>query len=98
VFPRPEFNPPGLCYTLYNGHLDINRDGRRALLSISGEGTIWEIDLHTGEVLWEYVYVHPGGDGVRQEIRTAKYMYEAGFLDTKVASAASGEKPADRGL
>ena len=80
LFPRPGVAMPDLCRTLNSGHLDVNRDGNRVLMAVAAEGTLWEIDLCTGKVLWEYIYVHPNGDGTRQPINTAKYVYNPTFL------------------
>lgn len=80
VFPRPGVPMPDQCCVLTGGHLDVSHDGSRVLMATSGVGTVWEIDPHTGKVLWEYIYVHPNGDGSRQAISTAKYVYTPSFL------------------
>lgn len=80
LFPRPGVTTPDLCRTLNSGHLDVNRDGNRVLMAVAAEGALWEIDLRSGKVLWEYIYVHPNGDGRRVAINTAKYVYHPSFL------------------
>jgi len=45
-------------YTKTAGHLEI-ADERRVIVALSEEGNLWEVDIATGEVLWEYVYVDP---------------------------------------
>lgn len=79
VFPKPGAPPPDRCRMLTSGHLDVSRDGSRALLTVSAAGTLWEIDIRTGKVLWEYIYVHPNEDGTRQPINTAEYVDTPGI-------------------
>jgi hypothetical protein len=78
VFPRPGVALPDLCCTMNCGHLDISGDGSRVLMAVTRSGLVWEIDLRTGEVLWEYIYVHPNAAGEREAINTAKYVSAAG--------------------
>ena len=80
LFPRDGVATPDDCRIANGGHVDIHRDGKRALLTVSHDGAIWEIDLPTGKVLWEYIYVHPHEGGIRQGLQTAKYVYEPSFL------------------
>jgi hypothetical protein len=80
VFPNADVATPDLCRTLNSGHLDVHRDGHHVLMTVTHQGTLWEIDLRTGEVLWEYIYVHPHGNGRRVGIHTAKYAYDPAFL------------------
>ena len=61
------------------GHLDLHRDRKRVLMAVCEQGVVWEVDLPSGRVLWEYIYVHPNEDGKREEIETAKYVYNASF-------------------
>lgn len=80
LFPRGGVNMPDDCRIANSGHLDVHSDGRRVLLTNAHDGALWEIDLRTGETLWEYIYVHPNEDGVRKSFQTAKYVYEPTFL------------------
>ena len=80
LFPQPGVETPDLCRTQNCGHLDVNQDGKRVLMAVTRSGALWEINLTTGKVLWEYLYVHPDGDGTRKAINTAKYVYSAPFL------------------
>jgi hypothetical protein len=80
VFPRPGVALPGLCQTVTGGYLDPNRDGNRVLFAVTNSGALWEIDLRTGEVLWEYVYSLPDPNGERRGSNTAIYVYDPAFL------------------
>lgn len=71
VFPRAGVELPARFETRTAGHIDIHPDGGRALLAVTHQNRVWEIDLVSGEVLWEYWYVHP--------IYTAKYCREIDF-------------------
>lgn len=79
VFPRPSQSLPGKFSTQMAGHLDVHEDGRRVLVALTDQGAIWEVDLRSGKVLWEYLYVHPNQDGHRQPLLTAKYVYPHSF-------------------
>lgn len=58
------------------GHLDLRGD--RALVSLTDHSEIWEVDLASGEVVWEYVYVD-SEDRERRPIYTAKYVDSVDF-------------------
>ena len=79
LFPVSADLMPDRCYTEMAGHLDLHRDGKRVLMTVCEQGVVWEVDLHRGNVLWEYIYVHPNENGKREEIETAKYVYNASF-------------------
>ena len=79
VFPQPDAKLPELCYTVNAGHLDVNRNGHSVLMTLTHHGALWEIDARTGEVTWEFIYVHPNEGGGRQPLYTAKYVYNASF-------------------
>ena len=70
---------PDKCFSRVAGHIDLSRDGNRALMAVTHQGVVWEIDLEQGKVLWEYIYVHPQEDGKRKAIATAKYVDDATF-------------------
>jgi hypothetical protein len=78
--------PPDQCRTPNAGHLDIHRDSKRVLMTITHQGALWEVNPETGAVEWEYIYVHPGKKGRREPIYTAKYVYQAGFLTEREKS------------
>lgn len=80
VFPLSTTTLPDTCRTKNSGHLDVHRDGNRVLMALTNQGAVWEVDPRSGELLWEYLYVHPHDDGTRRAIFTAKYVYEARFL------------------
>ncbi len=79
LFPKSAAGMPDKCYTEMAGHLDLHRDGKRVLMTVCEQGVIWEVDLETSEVLWEYIYVHPNESGKREELETAIYVYDADF-------------------
>ena len=73
------------------GHLDLR--GNRVLVSLTDHSEIWEVDLTTGEVLWEYVYVDTE-DHERRPIYTSKYVDTVSFefnRDPGVQTSASAE-------
>lgn len=76
IFPREHVEMPDLCRTANSGNLEISKDQRFALLTVSHEGAIWEIDLETGEVIWEYINVRGDGSDKRLAIGVAKYVDE----------------------
>jgi Arylsulfotransferase (ASST) len=61
VFPKPEGVPSLDFYSHVAGHIDLDRGSSRALISLYDQGRILEVDLVTGEVLWEYTNVHDIG-------------------------------------
>ncbi|MGQ0634386.1 MAG: arylsulfotransferase family protein [Planctomycetaceae bacterium] len=79
ILPRKGVPLPGRLDSYDQGHLDIHADGRRALVAITRAGEVWEVDLTTGEVLWQYVYTHPQEPGPTQVMRTAKYAENLAF-------------------
>jgi hypothetical protein len=88
VFPRPRSSLPGKFYTGVAGHLDLGGDGR-VLVALSKAQKVWEINLKTGAVLWEYVCVDPEHRR-RRELLTAEYVRNAGFRmnkDDRVSTA-----------
>ena len=79
LYPRSGSTPPEPFASKFAGHIDISRDNRRALVTLTHSGAVWEIDLENGEVPWEYVYTHPQKPGRRRNIYTAKYVYDVTF-------------------
>ncbi|MEO1019316.1 MAG: arylsulfotransferase family protein [Pseudomonadota bacterium] len=58
IFPH-EATPDEIdFYTSVAGHFDMNEERDRALVSLSLQGRVLEIDLEAGEVLWEFENVH----------------------------------------
>jgi hypothetical protein len=58
VFPKPDSSPALDFYTDVSGHFDLDRARSRALVALSLQGRILEIDLQTGQILWEYANIH----------------------------------------
>jgi Arylsulfotransferase (ASST) len=56
VFPRADAG--GDFFTDAAGHIDPHPDGSRALVSLTDQGRVLEIDLQKGNVLWELVNTH----------------------------------------
>jgi Arylsulfotransferase (ASST) len=77
LFPDGSASLPGNFYTGVAGHLDLSGDGR-VLVTLSKAQKIWEIDLKTRAVLWEYVCVDPAHRR-RRELLTAEYVRNVGF-------------------
>jgi len=77
VFPDPAASLPGAFYSGVAGHLDLSGDGR-VLVTLSKAQKVWEINLKTGAVLWEYVCVDPEHRR-RRELLTAEYVRHIDF-------------------
>jgi hypothetical protein len=77
IFPRPSTSLPGEFYTSVAGQLELG-DSERLLASIYGSQKIWEINLKTGQVLWEYLCVDSQQHGHRP-VMTAKYVRDVSF-------------------
>jgi hypothetical protein len=58
VLPAPGESGLPPVFTETAGHIDISRDGSRALVSLTRQGTVLEIDVADGTVLWEYKNDH----------------------------------------
>jgi hypothetical protein len=58
IFPKPDSSPALDFYTDVSGHFDLDRARSRALVALSLQGRILEVDLQTGRILWEYANVH----------------------------------------
>jgi hypothetical protein len=91
VFPRPDDGDSINFYTENAGHIDPHPDGTRALVSLTRQGRVLEIDLQQGRVLWELLNTHdPGpyaerigaeqGQVVRFEAAGAYYVGQPAFL------------------
>ena len=78
IFPRPSVPLPENCFfTPVAGHIDVSPSDR-ALVALTEEGDVWEVDLRTGEVLWRYTHVDPA-TRARFPIYTAKYVDNVRF-------------------
>jgi hypothetical protein len=77
LFPGPAASLPGAFYSGVAGHLDLSGDGR-VLVTLSKAQKVWEINLKTGAVLWEYVCVDPEHRR-RRELLTAEYVRHIDF-------------------
>jgi hypothetical protein len=62
IFPKPDSSPSLDFYTRVAGHFDLDRARSRALVTLSLQGRLLEVDLKTGDVLWEYVNIHDIGE------------------------------------
>ena len=91
LFPRPDGDDSINFYTENAGHIDPHPDGTRALVSLTRQGRVLEIDLQQGRVLWELLNTHdPGpyadrvgadrGQVVRFEATGAYYVGQPAFL------------------
>ena len=81
VFPRPGSPLPEATFRSKTaGHIDLAGTGDRMLVSWTKQGLVWEIDLRTGEVLWELVNNHDvDGHAARISVWTAKYVPAVDF-------------------
>jgi hypothetical protein len=78
IFPKSDSQSPPLVHSGTAGHLDINKAGDAVLMAVTHQKIIYEVDLETGEVLWEYVCVDPA-NRVLRPIYTARYCYDVSF-------------------
>jgi len=74
ILPRAGVKLPGKLRSQTAGHIDVHRDGERMLVTVAKESRIWEVDIKTGNILWEYRYT-----AMPQGIYTAKYVYDPSF-------------------
>jgi outer membrane protein assembly factor BamB len=61
LFPRPgekQFVP---FYSDTAGHIDVSDDGKRALVTVTHQGRILELDVASGKPLWDYETTHDVG-------------------------------------
>jgi Arylsulfotransferase (ASST) len=88
-------------FSEFVGHIDLNAGRSHALVSLTMQGRVVEIDLQTGQVLWEYDNVHDvtpymktSGQGTDQRyarfgITGAYYVQTIGFLSDALERAAA---------
>lgn len=65
LFPKPHTQPSVNFHTDVAGQFDFDQARDRALVALSLRGRILEIDLKSGEVLWEYDEVQDIGEYLR---------------------------------
>jgi hypothetical protein len=61
VFPQPSTRMDVNFMTRHLGYIDPHPDGRRVLVSLSLQGRVLELDLESGEILWEMDNTHDLG-------------------------------------
>ena len=98
IFP-PLDSPPSLnFFSDVAGVIDLHRSSTRALVSLYDQGRVLEIDLATGDLLWEYDNVHDisayrsdddeaAPSYARFDINSAYYVPWPAFLQRPVARA-----------
>jgi len=81
VFPRKDMKIPSRpFFSETAGHIDVHADQKRMLVSWTHQGLVWEIDMESGEVLWEYLNTHPVSNFFgRIPVYTATYVYKLDF-------------------
>ncbi|HEY3964765.1 MAG TPA: arylsulfotransferase family protein [Planctomycetaceae bacterium] len=77
VFPRPSASLPGEFYTSLAGQFELG-ESNRLLMAINLGQKIWEIDIETGQVLWEYLCVD-SQQHRRRHLATAQYVRQVDF-------------------
>lgn len=82
LFPKPGVAMPDVCQTTYSGHIDIEQTGSHALACITNAGAVWEVDLESGQVVWEYIINDPVHPELRSNVGYACYLNDLAFLDT----------------
>jgi hypothetical protein len=90
VFPRADADPGIDLFTESGGVIDPSPDGTRALVSVTDQGRLFEIELATGKILWQLVNTHrlgrfgPDGDADaigRLRANGAWYVGHPAFLE-----------------
>jgi hypothetical protein len=77
VFPLPSSELPGYFFSSWAGCLEVG-DSDRALVTFYLSQKIWEVDLKSSEVVWEYVCVDPEQHR-RRFLSTAQYVGDVQF-------------------
>jgi len=90
VFPLASVALPGEFYTIAAGQFDLCGPDR-ALVALTYAQKIWEINLKTGEVLWEYLYADR--QHRRREIWSARYVSPPRFSMNKLSASHGGSSP-----
>jgi len=81
AFPRVNSELPEMpFFSNTAGHIDLDKSGDRVLVSFTHQGLVWEIDIDSGEILWQFVNTHPvQGRPARISVYTAKYVEQIAF-------------------
>lgn len=79
LFPREGVEHPDRAFfSDTTGHIEIHSEQERMLVSFSKKGIVWEIDIESGEVLWELVNTHPiDGKPGRVSVFFTQYLDES---------------------
>jgi hypothetical protein len=92
VFPRPGERQLVPFFSATAGHIDVSADGRRALVTVTHQGRVVEMDVDSGRPLWTYDNTHDIGKylehhGLRAPTTHARfatygayYVHNANFL------------------
>ena len=75
IFPKLDSSPSLDFYTDVSGHFDLDRARWRALVSLSLQGRVIEIDLETGQILWGYAAVYNISDYLQSDGEDASPAY-----------------------
>lgn len=90
VFPTNASSTDINFLSASGGHIDVHKDSKRVLVSLSRQGRLVEIDLESGKIVWEFVNTHDisnqhkdNADAERKfarfDTQTAKYVYDIAF-------------------
>jgi len=81
VFPKAGVSIPSRSFfSKTAGHIEVHPDQQRMLVSWTHQGLIWEIDIESGEVLWEAVNTHKtNGRHARVSVYTSFYVHDVNF-------------------
>lgn len=78
VFPRRDRDPQAKIFSVNAGHIDVHPTESAALMAVTRQSRVIEVDLVQGDVLWEYQFGDPTTKTARP-IMTAKYCYDVSF-------------------
>ena len=92
IYPGPDAPEGTDFWTEQQGYLEPHPDGRRLLVSLSGQGRVIELDLPSHRTVWELLNTHDPGpyaaefgasDGEILRLTTvgAHYVGRPSFLD-----------------
>ena len=81
IFPRDDAALPDMPFDSDTaGHIDVDPSKSHILVAFTHQGLVWEIDVNTGEILWEFVNTHSvDGKPARVSVYTAKYVKDLDF-------------------